>query len=474
MSFRLQWPVATSTVITQYMSERPQVYQRFRLPGHDGIDFGSQIGDEIYAAADGIVLTSKFDQTGFGEMIRIVHEYEGETFETLYAHLNSRLVTQGTRVSAGDVIALSGNSGFSEGPHLHFGLYLKGATRRGFSKFESISDGTVFAFPWDQIDPAPWLNPPLGNTPVRPSRSDHPAVSIQDASGSGMPIGAASVEVEVNVDGLKIRQDPSTNNAPLAALEKGTRLTIDTVDLVVGAITWRQIELPIEYKDKWIAMRLGDSHYLIPIRATEPTGPDAPETSFVVINSDEVNVWIEPKTVGAPLARLMRGARLEVDTDEIIDGIITWRKVIEPARYRGRWVPIKQGSARLAVPSPVGPRIEADPDASPRAGGVIDNVPAAMRLPRPSVPSVGMVVTNSGTQRLAIRTHPSTQQGSVVDRVSDGTVLWVTEDENPTGNVTWRQIISPGELKDRWVAQNLLDIQYLLPAPPELLEPITG
>lgn len=470
MSFRLQWPVATSTLITQYMMDRPDVYRRFGLPGHDGIDFGSRVGDDIFAAADGVVVASRVDTTGFGEMIRLLHEFEGQTFETLYAHLNVRLVTVGTRVSKGQLIAESGNTGFSDGPHLHFGLFLKGATRAGFSDYEGF--GRTGTFPRDQIDPSPWLNPPLTMTPVRPLNADHPSFSIVDDSGSGMPVGDGSIQVEVNVQGLKVRQDPSTNNPPLAALDKGTQLTVDNIDFVVGAITWRQIELPIEYKNRWIAARLGDTQYLIPTASSEPADETQTEIHMIV-NNDDVKLWRAANTRDAFIERLPRGTRLTVRKQNFVNGIITWRKVTAPARFEGRWVPISQGNTRLLVPSPVGPRIEVDPDASPRAGGVIDNVPPANRSVQPTPDAVGMVVTNSGTRLLKIRTEPDTRSGRVVDRVPDGTVLWVTAEEQPGGSITWRQIIAPDEFRDLWVGQNFLDIQYLLPAPPELLEPIT-
>ena len=84
---------------------------------HTGIDYACPVGTEILASADGIVKYSGYEKTGYGNWIVIEHE-KGKC--TLYAHLSERNVFANQKVRQGDVIGLSGNTGNSTGPHLHF------------------------------------------------------------------------------------------------------------------------------------------------------------------------------------------------------------------------------------------------------------------------------------------------------------------------------------------------------------------
>ncbi len=83
---------------------------------HMGIDLKASVGTPVYATADGIVETSSFDRFN-GNLIAIQHIYG---FKSYYAHLNKTLVKSGSFVKKGDLIAYSGNTGISSGPHLHY------------------------------------------------------------------------------------------------------------------------------------------------------------------------------------------------------------------------------------------------------------------------------------------------------------------------------------------------------------------
>ena len=84
---------------------------------HSGLDFAMPIGTPIYATANGVVLSAGI-QPGYGHMVEIRHNFG---FGTRYGHLNGKyLVKQGDFVRKGDIIAYSGNSGLSTGPHLHY------------------------------------------------------------------------------------------------------------------------------------------------------------------------------------------------------------------------------------------------------------------------------------------------------------------------------------------------------------------
>lgn len=98
--------------------------ERFTDPnGHTGIDFALPPGTAVRAAAGGTVAECTHSKKGYGTFLRITHQPEGET---IYAHLSAIQVRPGQRVEAGDVIALSGNSGNSTGPHLHFEMRIGG------------------------------------------------------------------------------------------------------------------------------------------------------------------------------------------------------------------------------------------------------------------------------------------------------------------------------------------------------------
>ena len=83
---------------------------------HKGMDFACDVGTPIYATADGVVKNARYEK-GYGYIVTIDHGYG---YETRYAHLKKMEVKKGQRVVRGETIALSGNSGRSTGPHLHY------------------------------------------------------------------------------------------------------------------------------------------------------------------------------------------------------------------------------------------------------------------------------------------------------------------------------------------------------------------
>ncbi len=83
---------------------------------HKGIDFRAPKGAAVYATGDGIVEKSEYHEK-YGKVIVIKH---GVSFQTLYAHLNDLLVSEGSNVKKGDQIGTVGNTGLSTGDHLHY------------------------------------------------------------------------------------------------------------------------------------------------------------------------------------------------------------------------------------------------------------------------------------------------------------------------------------------------------------------
>lgn len=84
---------------------------------HHGIDLSMPIGTPVKAARDGEIIKVSESRWGHGRMVQILHE---DGWSTVYSHNSKILVKVGDQVKQGDVIALSGNTGRSTGPHLHF------------------------------------------------------------------------------------------------------------------------------------------------------------------------------------------------------------------------------------------------------------------------------------------------------------------------------------------------------------------
>lgn len=90
---------------------------------HYGIDIGKRGASvPVVAAADGYVYRSYYSSS-YGNVIFIMHYINGQVYTTVYAHLESRLVSEGQNVSKGQMIGYMGNTGRSFGAHLHFELH---------------------------------------------------------------------------------------------------------------------------------------------------------------------------------------------------------------------------------------------------------------------------------------------------------------------------------------------------------------
>lgn len=132
--------------ITQRFGANPADYEQFivggvPLLGHNGIDFATPVGVSVRAVDDGVVSKIADDAGGYGLHMVVDHDWG----QSLYAHLSepAQFGEFGQHVERGDIIAKSGNSGNSTGPHLHFAIRPRGA---------NIADG------WGgYVDPLPYL-----------------------------------------------------------------------------------------------------------------------------------------------------------------------------------------------------------------------------------------------------------------------------------------------------------------------------
>ena len=166
-------PFPTPYHVTQWWGSNPDFYKQFkydgvRLRGHNGIDFGIPVGVSLLAVSDGSVRRTGFDKGGFGHFVLLNHRWG----ESLFAHLSEIQVKRDQQVILGETIGLSGNTGASTGPHLHFGIRIHPYRRTdgwgGFSDPKPFmlpeTFGPVsFAASRSEIEPTPMSKEDLDN-----------------------------------------------------------------------------------------------------------------------------------------------------------------------------------------------------------------------------------------------------------------------------------------------------------------------
>ena len=114
-SYSFIFPVNKNTRISSYYGDRNNPFGD-GISTHNGIDFACPVDSDVYASADGEVIWVGNNVT-YGNAIIIEHQ---DGYLTLSAHLNETKVHAGDYVYQGQTIGLSGSTGHSTGPHLHF------------------------------------------------------------------------------------------------------------------------------------------------------------------------------------------------------------------------------------------------------------------------------------------------------------------------------------------------------------------
>jgi len=144
----LAWPL-DSVKITQYFGNtdfataNPQIYNG---KGHTGVDFRAPIGTPLKAALSGTVIGSANTDLvagcySYGQWLMIKHP---NGLSTLYAHLSVKSVAVGDKVTTGQIIGYSGNTGYTTGPHLHFGVYASdGVEIKKFDTSKNCKGATI-------------------------------------------------------------------------------------------------------------------------------------------------------------------------------------------------------------------------------------------------------------------------------------------------------------------------------------------
>lgn len=113
------WPVY-APIVSPFGERFHPIFHKYIL--HEGVDLGAEYGTRVRATADGTVSFAGWE-VGYGNVVIIDHDYG---YETRYAHNSHLLVYPGEKVKKGQVISLSGNTGESTGPHVHYEVRING------------------------------------------------------------------------------------------------------------------------------------------------------------------------------------------------------------------------------------------------------------------------------------------------------------------------------------------------------------
>jgi len=316
MSFRVHWPTQ-SGLITQQFRERPEFYGKFGLPGHEGIDFDAPHGSEIYAVAEGIVSEVRLDGDSdklnkpYGNQVRVRHD---GGYESIYAHLLQVSVSAGQSVQAGQLIALADNTGNSFGSHLHLTIKKKGASQAGETDF-----------PWDIIDPTPYLES-LGGPPAQPAPPTQPTLQVQVASPE--------------VGYLNIRSAPYASSSLAAKVADGAMLgALEAEDIARGKVGQQNQWLWVKTSEGQVGYAA--AWYLRLPEGAAPAAPAAPAMSVVVASPETpLKVRGGPGTLYPILAEAPDGSVLKaLEPEETVRGKVgqqgQWLQVQTPAGVTG-------------------------------------------------------------------------------------------------------------------------------------------
>jgi len=174
----LKSPLKYASVTSRFGGRMHPVLKYYKA--HNGVDYGAAVGTPVWAVADGTVTKAAFDGAA-GKHVCVRHM---NSFETCYLHL-SRFgagIRVGARVSQKQVIALSGNTGRSTGPHLHYAL------KRGGSFVNPLSQN----FP--RAEPLPKDLLADFQAAIRPLAAQLEGLPVVASASASAPAGSALVQ----------------------------------------------------------------------------------------------------------------------------------------------------------------------------------------------------------------------------------------------------------------------------------------
>lgn len=199
---------------------------------HGGVDYGVGEGTPVYAVKDGVVQETPYDSNGFGNYVKILHE-DGKL--SYYGHLSSMTAKSNTKVSAGDLVGYSGDTGNSSGPHLHFEVreggqsidpldYLAGATDSGGKDGAHPLKRNVYKITGGAGD---LMAPPMGG------EGDVPATTFSNVKS----VGSARSERSINYGGVTITMNFPAGNYNKEEIKAAVREVLSYDNIRKHAVT---------------------------------------------------------------------------------------------------------------------------------------------------------------------------------------------------------------------------------------------
>lgn len=155
----LSWPLSSITITSQY-GDRCLIKLYGKCKFHYGLDFRAPVGTKVMSMGTGTVMgTGDTDVAckgaSFGKWVFIKYD---NGLSSTYGHLSSISASKGDKVKAGDIVAYSGNTGSSTGPHLHVSVYASDGVKVDTVPSKSCG-GKVFTQPISAL--TAYLNPSL-------------------------------------------------------------------------------------------------------------------------------------------------------------------------------------------------------------------------------------------------------------------------------------------------------------------------
>ena len=117
-----QWPATSTYITSKYGNRVHPIFGTTKF--HSGVDVGAGAGTNVTAADGGTVSVATYSSS-YGNYVMIYHS---DGTSTLYAHMSALAVSQGDTVNKGDVLGYVGDTGWANGPHLHFEIRVGGST----------------------------------------------------------------------------------------------------------------------------------------------------------------------------------------------------------------------------------------------------------------------------------------------------------------------------------------------------------
>jgi hypothetical protein len=206
--------------VTQWFAETIIDYSKWGYKGHNGIDIACAVGTPVMSVAHAVLKYIGYEPDGYGHFMFTLLD-DGR--EVIYAHLSEILVkTIGQEIQAGEVIAKSGNSGNTTGPHLHIGERPKGYNKNnGYGGYE---------------DPKSLL---VGESIIE---------STPDIIQT--PVASTATKVKVVCTMANIRTSPGYGGSVIKQVHGGDEFDATGKSEEAGGLKWREIKV-----NAWIAER---------------------------------------------------------------------------------------------------------------------------------------------------------------------------------------------------------------------------